>query len=68
MNNVDPRLAFLARAAVAQVLVETGELDLDVAIEELARNLDVLRPCACAREYTERLERYQPRQNRGAVA
>jgi hypothetical protein len=49
--DVDPRLAFLARAAVANILVEAGELDLAVAfnsVAELLRRMDFAargRPC-----------------------
>ena len=67
MTAIDPRLVWLDRAAVAHVLVEAGEITLDEAFEGLAPGFDALWPCACAREYTERLERYQPRQNRRAA-
>jgi hypothetical protein len=41
---VDPRLAFLARASARLVLVESGEMDLDEAFDELVACV-----CDCAR-------------------
>jgi hypothetical protein len=41
---VDPRLAFLARASARLILVESGEMDLDEAYEDLVASV-----CDCAR-------------------
>jgi hypothetical protein len=67
MTAIDPRLVWLDRAAIAHVLVGAGEITLDEAFEGLAPGFDALRPCACAREYTERLEQYRPRARRTAA-
>ena len=54
---VDPREAFLARAAARELLYSAGEMTLDGAIEGLLDTLEILRPCTCAREIFERLDR-----------
>jgi hypothetical protein len=58
-DSVDLRLVFLARAYARLLLVEAGEMDLDTAVA------DLVPPCACAREITDRWERqYPPRRQR----
>jgi hypothetical protein len=42
-------------------------MTLDEAFEGLAPGFNALWPCACAREYTERLEQYGPRARRTAA-
>ena len=64
VEKVDPRAVFLLRAAARYELFAAGEMELDEAIDGLADAFDVLRPCTCAREIYERLERYRPRQPR----
>lgn len=44
ITRVDPRLAWLARAAAKHVLVEHGEVGLAEAFDELASNLISLVP------------------------
>jgi len=41
---VDPRLAFLARASARLILVESGEMDLGEAFDELVESV-----CDCTR-------------------
>lgn len=50
---VDPRLAFLARASARLILVESGEMDLAEAFEQLVQSLS----CPCTREMVEQWER-----------
>ncbi len=50
---VDPRLAFLARAAARHFLVEQDEMDLGEAFDGLVQSLS----CPCTREMIERWER-----------
>jgi len=53
---VDPRLAFLARASARLILVESGEMDLDEAYEDLVASV-----CDCARwPLAEQWERTHP--------
>jgi len=68
---IDPRLAFLARAAARHELVRLGELDIDDAIagliepfEEMTGRL-IIRNCPCNRELLERWERIAPPKRRG---
>jgi hypothetical protein len=56
--DVDPKLAFLARAATRFELVEAGEMDIDQAFDGLV----VCLSCACARACVERWERDYPYQ------
>jgi len=58
---VDPRLVFLARASARLVLVESGEIDLGEAFDELIESV-----CDCARwPLAEQWERtHPPRQRR----
>jgi len=56
VDAVDPRLAFLARAAVRFDLVEAGEMELTEAYDGLVCDL----PCQCGREMVERWERDYP--------
>jgi hypothetical protein len=53
IDRVDPRLAFLARAAARFVLVQAGEMMLDQAFDGLVDSLQ----CPCEREIIERWER-----------
>jgi len=46
---VDPRLAFLERAAAKHYLVESGLEDLDEAIADLVHACHMLAPCPCDR-------------------
>jgi hypothetical protein len=58
---VDPRLAFLARASARLALVETGEMDLDEAYEDL-----IILFCNCARwPLAEEWELTHPPRQRG---
>ena len=59
---VDPRLAFLARAAARLALVEAGEMDLDEAYKGLIKSV-----CDCRRwPLAEKWERtHPPRKYRG---
>jgi hypothetical protein len=62
-SRVDPRLAFLARAAARFVLVQAGEMTLDQAFDGLFDSLQ----CPCERETIERwerLDRIRPRRRR----
>jgi hypothetical protein len=53
---VDPQLVFLARASARLVLVESGEMDLDEAFDELIKSV-----CDCARwPLAEQWERTHP--------
>jgi hypothetical protein len=54
---VDPCLVFLLRAAVKFDLTEAGLQDPDAAIDDLEHALRVLRPCPCAREILNNMER-----------
>jgi len=57
---VDPRLAFLARAAARHTLVVAGLMTLDEAFQGLITCLS----CPCERETVDRWERlYPPRMN-----
>jgi len=58
---VDPRLAFLARASARLILVESGEMDLGEAFDELVESV-----CDCTRwPLAEQWERtHPPRQRR----
>jgi hypothetical protein len=51
----DPREVFLARAAARDRLVQSGEMDLDEAIEGLIPAFCRLCPCTCERELYESL-------------
>jgi hypothetical protein len=64
-QRVDPRIVFLARAAVRFQLVESGEMDLAEAYDGLVSCLQ----CACDRELILRWERQdRMRRPRRAVA
>jgi hypothetical protein len=52
-QRIDPRLAFLARAAARFQLVEAGELDLETAFNGLVAGLS----CLCDRDRIARWER-----------
>lgn len=41
---IDPRLAWLARAAARHILVEAGEIGLDEAFDDLASSLIAIVP------------------------
>jgi hypothetical protein len=63
-DQVDERLSFLAVADAMYELVESGELDLDDAIAELASTYGGIL-CTCNRKLLERWERlYPPRRGR----
>jgi hypothetical protein len=49
-QQVDPGLAFLARAAAKLELVEAGLEDVDAAIVDLVHALRMMAPCPCERE------------------
>jgi hypothetical protein len=51
---VDPRLAFLARAAARHALVEVGEMTVTEAFDGLVVSLQ----CFCSRESVARMERH----------
>ena len=53
VGKVDPKLAFLARAAVRFQLVEAGEMDIDEAFDGLVACLQ----CSCSRELVQKWER-----------
>jgi hypothetical protein len=55
-NKIDPRLAFLARAAALFELVEAGEMDIDEAFDSLVACLQ----CSCSRELVQKWERDYP--------
>jgi hypothetical protein len=57
LGKVDPKLAFLARAAARFELVHTGEMNIDEAFAGLVVGLS----CACDRELIDRWERDFPR-------
>jgi hypothetical protein len=61
-ERVDPRLAFLARAAARFELVQVGVMDIDEAFEGLIVSLQ----CACSREMLARWERDFPPKRRPA--
>jgi hypothetical protein len=64
----DPGLVFLQRAAARLVLVETGEMTLDAAIDGLIEPFEELfgaRLCDCALDLVEEWERrYPPKRSR----
>jgi hypothetical protein len=59
-RRVDPRLAFLARAAARFQLVEAGELDLETAFNGLVAGLS----CPCDRDRIARWEQQDRRPRR----
>jgi hypothetical protein len=59
-QRVDPRLAFLARAAACFQLVEAGELDLETAFNGLVAGLS----CPCDRDRIARWEQQDRRPRR----
>jgi hypothetical protein len=56
-GKVDPKLAFLARAAVRFELVHIGEMDIDEAFDGLVACLQ----CYCSRDLVEKWEREDAR-------
>jgi hypothetical protein len=58
---VDPRLAWLARAAARHLLVENGVMTLDDAFDGLIECLS----CTCTREMVERWEVIRSLHSRG---
>jgi hypothetical protein len=56
-QRIDPRLAFLARAAARFQLVEAGELDLETAFNGLVAGLS----CPCDRDRIARWEQQDRR-------
>jgi hypothetical protein len=59
-ESVDPRLAFLARAAARFELVQCGEMSIDEAYGDLVLDL----PCPCVRETVKRWERADRKKRR----
>jgi hypothetical protein len=63
---IDPRLAFLARAHARFILVESGAMDLEEAVDGLIEQFDeIVGPRACVWETIERWERTHPPVRRG---
>ena len=56
VGKVDPKLAFLARAAARFKLVEADEMGIDEAFDSLVACLQ----CSCSRDLVERWERDYP--------
>jgi hypothetical protein len=59
-QQVDPRLAFLLRAAAKLILVESCHLDLDTAFADLVPAFKAIAvpPCTCERQTLDAWERY----------
>jgi len=55
---VDPRLAFMLRAACKFYLVEAGLVELDEAFADLAHACRMLDPCTCAHAILDSFERH----------